>query len=342
MSTADSPLDTAVAWLGDGLAVALALVVDTWSGSPRPPGSLLTATAEGRFAGSVSGGCIEGAVVAEARDVIRTGRPRFCDYTIGDDQARSVGLACGGALRVLMIPVREPALPAAILSSRPCALAVDPVSGDWAVVAGGDTGPTGAVAGRLFLSPAEFAAVRAALLQGQSLRLDRPGGAVVTAPFDRPLRLIIVGGVHIAQALARMAAAVDITVTIIDPRSGFATPERFPGAALSADWPDDAVRALDPDPGTAVVTLAHDPRLDDPALLTALGSGAFYVGALGSRRSHALRRKRLAAAGVEPAAIDRIRAPVGLDLGGRRPAEIAVAILAEVLAVRYGRAFAWR
>ena len=145
-----------------------------------------------------------------------------------------------------------------------------------------------------------------------------------------PKRLIIVGAVHIAQPLSRMASVAGYDVTVIDPRASFATDERFPGIALNPDWPDDAMRALDPDRRTAVVTLTHDPKLDDPGLEVALRSPAFYVGALGSRRTHAGRVERLTAAGFADDELARIHAPVGLDIGAVSPAEIAVAVLAEI------------
>ena len=153
--------------------------------------------------------------------------------------------------------------------------------------------------------------------------------------FNPPLRLIVVGAVHISQPLVRMAGGLGYDVTLVDPRGAFATAERFPGVAVCSEWPDDALEALGVDGRTAVVTLTHDPKLDDPALHTALRSEAFYIGALGSRRTHAQRVERLAGAGFDEAAIGRIHAPVGLDLGGRAPAEIALAIAAQMTAALY-------
>ncbi len=168
-------------------------------------------------------------------------------------------------------------------------------------------------------------------------RHDRYGGRkLVLHPHCPPPRLLVVGAVHIAQALAPMAAATGFAVTVIDPRRAFATAERFPGVALREDWPDEAMAALAPDARTAIVTLTHDPKLDDPALIAALRSEAFYIGALGSRRTHAKRVARLQDAGFDEAAIARIHAPVGLDIGALTTAEIAVSILAEIIAVRRG------
>jgi len=162
------------------------------------------------------------------------------------------------------------------------------------------------------------------------------GAEVFVEPHLPPARLLLVGAVHIAEPLAAMAAMAGFAVTIIDPRRAWATAARFPGQTLVATWPDEAVAALQPDVRTAVVTLTHDPKLDDPALVAALATAAFYVGCLGSQKTHAARRERLAAAGVDGAALDRLRGPVGLRIGARSPAEIAVSILAEIVATLRG------
>lgn len=187
--------------------------------------------------------------------------------------------------------------------------------------------------GDLSLSPAELAAARGALGSGRSMSLAGVEGLFARA-YVPPPRLLIVGAVHIAQALAPMAAAAGFEVVVIDPRGAFASAQRFPGVQLSDEWPDEALGRLGLDPATALVALSHDPKLDDPALELALPSQVFYIGALGSRRTHDKRLERLRAVGLE-AWLGRIHSPVGLDLGGRSPAEIAVAILAEVIQVRY-------
>lgn len=175
-------------------------------------------------------------------------------------------------------------------------------------------------------------AVSAALSSGKSCMAQTDAGEVFLNVHAPPTRLVILGAVHVAQALAPMAAAVGCAVTVVDPRTAFASPERFPGVALVADWPDRALPALALDRYTAFAALTHDPKIDDPGLTEALAGGCFYVGALGSRRTHAARRERLAAAGVGPEAIDGIRAPIGLPIGAASPAEIAVSILAEIIA----------
>ena len=180
------------------------------------------------------------------------------------------------------------------------------------------------------LEPAASAGAREALRRDACLSIEEDGRRWFLQPWNPPLRMLIVGAVHIAQPLAAMAGLAEYAVTIVDPRQAFATQERFPGAVLSGDWPDAALRALAPDSRTAVVTLTHDPKLDDPALAVALRSPAFYVGALGSKKSHAARLERLRALGLSEAELARIHAPVGLAVGARSPAEIAVSILAEV------------
>ncbi len=332
MTDAEEVLVQASRWLSDSQPIALAAVVETWSASPRPPGSLLVATADGRFAGSVSGGCVEAAVVAAAGTVTTTGAPKLLSLFVDDEDARAAGLVCGGALSVLVGPVSDPSLPGRVLGRRPSALVRSASTDAWTLVT------MDGVEGSLNLEQAELERVRAALASGESTRLDdRTHGTCYVTVFDLPLRLLLIGGVHIAQLLTRLATIAGIEVAIIDPRTAFASPDRFPGVTLSNDWPDEAIAVLAPDSRTAIVTLAHDPKLDDPALIAGLSSRAFYVGALGSTRSHALRRERLLDAGVAVADLKRIHAPVGLDLGGRKPAEIAVAILAQVVAARYGR-----
>lgn len=217
------------------------------------------------------------------------------------------------------------AVVAARASQRPVALATRLADGaQWLV--GPDT------AGGA--PPEVAAAAHQALAADESGTADVDGGAVFVQVHNPPWRMFVVGAVHIAQALAPMAAAAGYGVSVVDPRGAFATAERFPGVAVSSEWPDDALDNAAPDSRTAVVTLTHDPKLDDPALERALASNAFYIGALGSTRTHAKRLGRLRDAGFDDAALTRIRGPIGLAIGARSPAEIAVAILAEVIETR--------
>jgi xanthine dehydrogenase accessory factor len=314
-------LETALDWHRAGVGAALATVVETWGSAPRPVGSQLAISGTGAIAGSVSGGCVEGAVVAEAVAALADGRPRVLGFDVSDDTAFANGLACGGRIRVLVEPVGEGgvALSAALLDrlaaarvdGRPVALVTN--LADWG---------------------------RALVLSGVDpevdarLRADRSG----LTPDDRfiavhaaPLRLIVVGATHIAQPLIAIARTCGFAPVLIDPRSAFATAERFPDMPVLDDWPDEAIGKLAPDARSAIVTLTHDSKLDDPALIAALRSDAFYIGCLGSRRTHAARVERLAEAGLPPDRIARLQGPVGLAIGATSPAEIAVSIMAQII-----------
>ena len=316
-------------WRSTGTGVALATVVRTWGSSPRPAGSHLAIDEGGAFVGSVSGGCIEGAVVTQALESIADGKPRLLEFGVSDERAWEVGLACGGRVQVYVGRVGGyvDRLLAALRDKRPVALLTRLADGAQTLLDGasGDGGLT--------LTQEILDEVRGRIAADRSGPLDVDDGlfARIYAPMPR---LLVVGAVHIAQALVPMACLAGFAVTVIDPRRSFASPERFPGLTLDDDWPDEAMARLVPDARTAVVTLSHDPKLDDPALIAALGSPAFYIGALGSRRTHAQRLERLREVGLETQT-GRIRAPVGLDLGGRSPGEIAVAILAEIIQHRY-------
>jgi len=313
--------ETALRWHADGAGAALATVVETWGSAPRRAGSQLAIAADGRIEGSVSGGCVEGAVIVEAQEALEDGAHRLLEFGVSDDDAFAVGLACGGTIRVLVEPVGT-ALPVPLLTElvdhratrRAVAYEVNLTSGARQLLVGG---------------------------YPERLRADRsglePGGEIFVAVHNPPLRLIIVGAVHIAQALAPMAQIAGYDPVIVDPRAAFATADRFPDLALRDDWPDAAVADLGLDARTALVLLTHDPKLDDPALMAALGSECFYIGALGSIRTHAKRVARMRGAGFDTAAIDRIHGPVGLDIGAAGPAEIAVSVLAEMTAVLRGK-----
>ena len=225
------------------------------------------------------------------------------------------------------------ALQSARAEKLPAALVTDLADGRQALIVGGARH-----AGELEPGPEVLAAAAEALRHNRGGRLPEPHEGLFVAVFNPPLRLIVVGAVHIAQALAPMAALAGYDVTVVDPRHAWATEERFPGQAVLDDWPDEAMAKLAPDSRTAVVTLTHDPKLDDPALRGALASEAFYLGALGSRKTHAKRLERLRAAGCAEAELARIHGPIGLPLGGRSPAEIAIAVLAQMTQVLHGAA----
>ena len=220
---------------------------------------------------------------------------------------------------------------AARAGGGPVALLTDTASGAQSILR------EDGVSGELKLDDAALAAARRAIVDDKSGTVDYGGGQLFVHVFNAPLRMIIVGAVHIAQALAPMAGIAGYAVTVVDPRGSFATEARFPGVALSADWPDEAMEKLAPDARTAVVTLSHDPKLDDPALQVALKSGAFYIGCLGSRKTHGGRLDRLTRMGFGEADLARIHGPLGLNLGGKSPAEIAVATMAQITQVLHGR-----
>ncbi|MBT8404055.1 MAG: XdhC/CoxI family protein, partial [Gemmatimonadetes bacterium] len=276
------------------------------------------------------GGCVEVAVVDEARALLDEGGFRLLTYGVADADAWAVGLACGGTVRVAVSRVGAGAheIAPALLEA-----AVAAEEGGEPVVLAYDLAAGGALrAERTAAGDTVAAVVRGARPQ----RIEGTEGELLLRPFVAPVRIAIIGAVHVAQSLAALARVVGLEVVVVDPREAFARSARFPEVELVTEWPAEGLAAIGLDSRTAVVALTHDPKLDDPALSAALASDAFYVGALGSRRTHARRRARLAEAGVAETDLDRIHAPVGLDLGGRAPEEIAVSILAEIVAVRRG------
>ena len=321
MDRFDNSPETALEWFRSGRGAALATVVKTWGSAPRRVGAQLAIGGDGRIEGSVSGGCVEGAVIVEALEAIDEGEARLLEFGVSDEDAFAVGLACGGTIRVLVEPIGQ-VLPEPMLAELVDArVAREPLAYEVNV----DTG-------RRTLRRTRYS---------QRLRMDRSGfeedGRTFVAVHNPPLRLIVVGAVHIAQALVPMARIAGYDPAIVDPREAFASDDRFPGETILTDWPDEAVAKLGLDSRTAVVLLTHDPKLDDPALQAALRAGVFYIGALGSKRTHAKRVERMQNAGITDAQISRIYGPVGLDIGASDPAEIAVAILAQMTAVLRGR-----
>lgn len=313
MSDLDDIPAIALKWHDAGAGAALAIVVETWGSAPRPVGSLLAISGEGEIMGSVSGGCVEGAVVMEAIESMSDGQPRLLEYGVSDDEAFAVGLACGGTIRVLVEPVGA-ALPAPILSELVAARAADtPIA--YTVDIDSWT--------RALANPERFP---------DRFRSDKSGfeGSLFVGVHNPPLRMAIIGGAHIAQPLVAMARMAGFDPMVIDPRESFASPARFPNTKLVHDWPDEALTAFAPDARSAVVTLTHDPKLDDPAIEVALASDCFYLGCLGSTRTHAKRVARLETAGFSADQIARIHAPVGLNIGAKSPGEIAVSIMAEI------------
>jgi xanthine dehydrogenase accessory factor len=314
--------EAALDWHRQGKGAALATVVETWGSAPRQAGSQLAISGDGEMLGSVSGGCVEGAVVTEALDALQDRKSRILTFGVSDETAFAAGLACGGTIRVLVEPVGEgaEALPEPILAdlvqarAAPRALALVTRTDSWT---------------RDLKAPGEDPAADARLKSDRS-GMEEDGRFI--AVHNPPLRLIVIGAVHIAQPLLTIARTCGYAPTLIDPRAAFGSTDRFPGETILDDWPDEALEALAPDARTAIVTLTHDPKLDDPAIRVALRSDAFYLGCLGSKKTHAKRVDRLAEAGLTPDQIAKIHAPVGLDIGAKTPAEIAVSIMAQITA----------
>lgn len=297
MADNESVLTAFGAWRDSPMAIAT--VISTWGSAPRPRGSHMLVHADGRLEGSVSGGCVEGDVLALAAEVIASGRTERRQYGVSDGSAWEVGLPCGGTIEVLVQPVSDAGFAPELFDAIEEAQA-----NGWAL------------------------AVETDLATGVSrIGQDESGGLFVNR-YLPPRRLLIVGAVQIAQALAAIVVPLGIAPVVIDPRVRFLTPERFPGVVLDDRWPDEAIADYKPDPGTAVVTLSHDPKIDDPALLAALAAQTGYVAALGSRRSQAARLERLAAAGVSPADLARVEGPAGIDINAVGAAEIALSIAA--------------
>jgi len=327
------------AWRGEGRPFALATVVRTWGSAPRTAGSRMLVTPDARIAGSVSGGCVEAAVIEAAQQALKTNEPKLLSFGVADETAWAVGLACGGTIEVL-VEVPDPAVldvaREALQAGRVFALA-SVVKGSTALGTRWLLREDGETVGRA--SPEVQQAARAALKEGRPGR-ETAGDSEVYLDLLWPApTLVMVGGVHIAIALTRLATALGYRAIVVDPRPAFADPARFPQAErVVTAWPDEALGTIGMTAGTAVAVLTHDPKLDDPALRAALPSPAFYVGALGSKNTQEKRRRRLLEAGLTEAQVARLRAPIGLDLGGRSPEEIAVSVMAEVVAVRNGRA----
>jgi xanthine dehydrogenase accessory factor len=354
-------LDTLAGWEARGTTgadIGRAVVVRTFGSAPRPEGANLLYAPDGRLAGSVSGGCVEGAAVEEIERARATGHARVIRYGISDEEAWDVGLACGGTIDVLV----EPTTPATVVdaarrsvgaSGRGSAV-VTPLPGDSPPpefgqhqpgdgaapepeLVVGDDGTLQGSLGSPELDDALVDAAREALRRGQSRTVELGGRSLFIEVFPVRPRLVIVGGVEVARSLVRLARELGYETVVVDGRAAFATPERFPDVdRLIVGWPDEVADEIELGPNDAVAVLSHDVKFDEPAIVEALRRGCRYVGAVGSRKTQADRRARLREAGVSDADLDRLRGPVGLDLGGRAPAETALAILSEIVAERYG------
>jgi xanthine dehydrogenase accessory factor len=332
------------AWRAEGHDVGRAVVIRTYGSSPRQAGSVLLVADDGRMIGSVSGGCIEGAAAEAVLESRRSGHSRVIRYGVTNEEAWSVGLACGGTIDVLI----EPDVPETAVAAARDPLTANATNGRDSPLGTtivtelpadtpddlADAVPATAEAS----DPAALHQLRAdALAAGRSQTARIDDRHVFIEVFPVAPRLVIIGATEVARSLVGLAKALGYERVVIDPRTAFATKERFPEVdQLLTDWPDDAFERIDLGPNDAVAILSHDPKFDEPAIVEAFGRGARYVGAIGSRKTQADRRRRLLEAGLTEEQLARIRGPIGLDLGGREPAETALAILAEIVAVRRG------
>jgi xanthine dehydrogenase accessory factor len=334
----------------EGTEAALATVVSTHDSAPCDPGACMVILGDGRVFGSVSGGCVEGAVVEEATKVLQDGRPKLLSYGIADELAATVGLTCGGTIRVWVERMDRSAdvrrIAAALDEQRPLAVVTQLTgagAGDWVYA------EPGRVDGRLRSARLTERVTQDALgmlaVGATGVRHYGPDGEarqdeveVFVRSLVRPPRMYVFGATDFASATVSIGKLLGCRVTVCDARSRFLTATRFPEAdELIARWPDEFLAEAPVDERTAIVVLTHDPKFDVPLLLAALRTPAGYIGAMGSRRTCDDRTRRLLEEGVDPVEIGRVRAPIGLDIGARTPAEVAVAIAGELIALRYGR-----
>lgn len=344
MTDADA-IRRALQWRAAGHAVAIAVVTGVWRSAPRPVGARLVVRDDGEFCGSVSGGCVEAETITAALDVVADSHPRRLKFGVAEQTAWDNGLPCGGDIAILayfLDDAGEAALHTALREEearRPTALVTRVGDGRQHCAVAGDGDGDGEFT-------AAFAVAAERLAAGLPPLMWEDGGEIYfIEPLSPPPRLLLVGATHIAQALLPLAAVVEMPCVVIDPRTAWAAAARFPPARfpqanaphhadIRREWPEKAFADLRLGAQDAVITLAHDEKIDDPALLAALAASPFYIGALGSRRTHAARLARLRRHGVDDAAVRRIHAPVGLDIGAKTAEEIALSIVAQVVQTR--------
>ncbi|GMR10409.1 MAG: XdhC family protein [Anaerolineae bacterium] len=335
-------LEDLTKWTKQGTAIALATVVQTWGSSPRQEGAKMAISERGEIAGSVSGGCVESAVAEAGLQVIKSGSPQLLHFGVADETAWSVGLACGGSLDVFverLDPKQFEFVRALLIKDEPAA-SVTIVKGPERIVGRKITLSMSDPSARYgsLDSGSDDPSVELALQVAESSlhELEPAGLQAFVDLIPPPPTLVVVGGNQIAITLSRLAKTMDMRTVIVDPRRAFATEERFPEVdQLLQAWPAEAFEVVPLTAATAVVMLTHDPKIDEPALELALPSPAFYVGALGSKRTQAKRRERLKEHGLSEVDLDRLHGPVGMDLGADTPDEIALSIMAEIVAVRH-------
>jgi xanthine dehydrogenase accessory factor len=320
--------------------VGRAVVTSVWGSAPCPEGASMLASADGVVAGSVSGGCVEAATASEIAAAIERGTPKLVTFGVSHERAWEVGLACGGTIKVFVEPAVRPEVLAAARGPGGEVLATvveGPATGSWLRVSSDGTITGAAELPRDLVRDAALAALGREA--SGTVSLETPAGpvSVFLEVFPRQPRLVIFGGVHLAVALVPLARRLGYHTIVADGRPAFLNRERFPEAdELILAWPDEAFARIGVDASCYICVLSHDPKFDEPALRIALRSTATYIGAIGSKKTQASRREWLAREGFTPEEIGRIHGPIGLDLGGRTPAETALGILAEMTRVRYG------
>ena len=326
---------------GDNKSIALATVIQTWGSSPRRAGAKMALTPDGKITGSVSGGCVEGAVFDAGVEVLKSNTPQLLHFGVADETAWEVGLACGGSIDIFVKPLDTnffQALRSILIKESP-AVIVTVVRAPIEILARemllrDDGGVTGTISNELDERVLDLA--KETLSNGTSRRVMlNETIEIFLEVILPPPTIIAVGGVHITIALMALAKTLGYRTVVIDPRSAFGNAERFPNVdQLIQAWPDDAFQQIPLTRSTALAMLTHDPKLDDPALKIALPSPAFYVGALGSKTTQAKRRQRLLDEGLTEAQLNRLHGPIGLEIGAGTPEEIAMSIMAEIVSAR--------
>lgn len=325
----------------DDKQIALATVIQTWGSSPRRAGAKMALTPDGKITGSVSGGCVEGAVFDTGIDVLKSSRPQLLHFGVADETAWEVGLACGGSIDIFVRPLDKDLLKSlrSVLVDEQTAVLVTVVRGPdetfgHELLLKENGSATGTISDELNEQVVNLA--RETLAQGESRRVMlNDETEVFIEVILPPPTVIAVGGVHITITLMALAKTLGYRTVVIDPRSAFGNEERFPTVdQMIQKWPDEALKELPITRSTAIAMLTHDPKLDDPALKIALPSPAFYVGALGSKNTQAKRRQRLLDEGLTEEQLNRLHGPIGLKIGAGTPEEIAISIMAEIVAAR--------
>lgn len=332
-------------WLQTGdKAIALATVVQTWGSAPRKVGAKMALTADNQISGSVSGGCVEGAVIEAGKEVIETGKPQLLHFGVTDDTAWDVGLACGGTIEVFVERLNVAAYHFLheLIDQKRVGACMTVIRGPEEVMGRKLTvAANGRSLGMLGGDLDEQARLAVETAHDQLIahpqRLPLTDDIELFVDVVRPMpQLVMVGGVHIAVALTTIAKTLGYSTIVVDPRRAFSSQDRFPHVdRLIQAWPDKAFVGIDLTLETAVTLLTHDPKIDDPSLKVVLNSTAFYVGALGSKKTHAKRQQRLRDMGFDDVAIQRIHGPIGLNIHAQTPEEIALSIMAEIVDVRH-------